>query len=115
MAHKQLNSELYWLKANSFKLTFDIIKALHILSEHPTAITLQENVESPILTDFAVQQSCETCLRNQTRKKLQGLKIAIATKEIFIITKWKVLALFFFPERVLLNIFFMHSFKVLLR
>ena len=76
MAHKQLNSELYWLKANSFKLTFDIIKALHILSEHPTAITLQENVESPILTDFAVklisvlvQQSCETCLRNQTRKR----------------------------------------------
>ena len=71
-----LRSELYWLKANSFKLTFDIVKALHILSDHPTAIKIQENIESPVLTDFAVklisvlvQQSCENCLRKQVRAK----------------------------------------------
>ena len=65
-----LKGELYWLKANSFKLTFDILKALHILSDHPTAIKLQENIESPVLTDFAiklisvlVQQSCGSSAR----------------------------------------------------
>ena len=76
MAHKQVRSELYWLKANSFKLTFDILKALHVLGDHPTALMLQKNIESPVLTDFAiklisvlVQQSCEDCLRNQIRTK----------------------------------------------
>ena len=69
------------MKANSFKLTFDIIKALHILSDHPSAKTIQENVESPVLTDFAirlisilVQQSCGTCLRKQLREKKRKSK-----------------------------------------
>ena len=76
MANKQVKSELYWLKANSFKLTYDILCALHILSDHPNARTIQQEIESPVLTDFAVkllsvlvEQTCEICLKKQLRAK----------------------------------------------
>ena len=78
MAHDAMSkqrAELFWLKANTYRLTFQIVKALHVLADHPESLTLCHAIESPILTDFGmklisvlVQQSCDYCVRNKEER-----------------------------------------------